>query len=333
MNKTLLTIRVLFIALCAAAGWLVCYSVPDWDAQQIRASAIGLAIGILVVLVDLLLKGFSLRGLSAVTFGLAVGTVIAFMIHISPLLHDGDPQIVFLVRLGLFLVCPYLATVIALRGKDEFNLVVPYVRFVPHDVEVPVIVVDVRALIDGRIARVCKTGFLGSAVVVPRFVISELQGMADSMHPHLQARGRRGLDTLGELGNIKNLDLRIHESELANKADIDAKLVFLAQSMRAKLLTANYSLTKLAKFNGVVCLSMADLGKALRPELVAGEVIDVELVKPGKEEGQALGYLDEHAMVVVNHGRAYIGQMVTVQVISVLPSSAGKMVFAQLVEA
>jgi uncharacterized protein YacL len=333
MNKTLLPIRVLFIALCAAAGWLVCYSVPDWDAQRIRASAIGLAIGCLVVLVDLLLKGFSLRGLSAVTFGLAVGTVIAFMIHLSPLLQDGDPQIIFLVRLGLFLICPYLATVIALRGKDEFNLVIPYVRFVPHEVEVPVIVVDVRALIDGRIARVCKTGFLGSAVMVPRFVISELQAMADSMQPHLQARGRRGLDTLGELHKIKNLDLRIHESELAKKADIDAKLVFLAQSMRAKLLTANYSLTKLAEFNGVVCLSMADLGKALRPELVAGEVIDVELVKPGKEEGQALGYLDEHAMVVVNHGRAYIGQVVTVQVINVLPSSAGKMVFAQLVEA
>ena len=333
MNKTLLPIRLLFIALCAAAGWLVCYSVSDWDTLRMRASAIGLAIGCLVVLVDLLLKGFSLRGLSAVTFGLAVGTVIAFMIHISPLLQDGDPQVIFLVRLGLFLICPYLATVIALRGKDEFNLVIPYVRFVPHDVEVPVIVVDVRALIDGRIARVCKTGFLGSAVVVPRFVIKELQAMADSMDAHLQARGRRGLDTLGELHKIKNLDLRIHESELAKKADFDAKLVFLAQSMRAKLLTANYSLTKLAEFNGVVCLSMADLGKSLRPELVAGEVIDVELVKPGKEEGQALGYLDAHAMVVVNHGRAYIGQVVTVQVISVLPSSAGKMVFAQLVEA
>lgn len=333
MNKTLLPIRLLFIALCAAAGWLVCYSVSDWDTQRMRASAIGLAIGCLVVLVDLLLKGFSLRGLSAVTFGLAVGTVIAFMIHISPLLQDGDPQVIFLVRLGLFLICPYLATVIALRGKDEFNLVIPYVRFVPHDVEVPVIVVDVRALIDGRIARVCKTGFLGSAVVVPRFVIKELQAMADSMDAHLQARGRRGLDTLGELHKIKNLDLRIHESELAKKADFDAKLVFLAQSMRAKLLTANYSLTKQAEFNGVVCLSMADLGKSLRPELVAGEVIDVELVKPGKEEGQALGYLDAHAMVVVNHGRAYIGQVVTVQVISVLPSSAGKMVFAQLVEA
>ena len=332
MNKTLLPIRLLFIALCAAAGWLVCYTVSDWDTQRIRASSIGLAIGCLVVLVDLLLKGFSLRGLSAVTFGLAVGSVIAFMIHISPLLQAGDPQVIFLVRLGLFLICPYLATVIALRGKDEFNLVIPYVRFVPHDVEVPLIVVDARALIDGRIARVCRTGFLGSAVVVPRFVIAELQVTAESRDPHIQARGRRGLDTLAELHKIKNLDLRIHESELAKKADIDAKLVFLAQSMRAKLLTANYSLVKLAEFNGVVCLSIADLVKALRPELVPGEVLDVELVKPGKEETQAVGFLDEHAMVVVNRGRPYIGQVVTVQIINVLPSSAGKMVFAQLVE-
>ena len=121
MNKTLLPIRLLFITLCCAAGWLVCYAVPDWDGQRIRASLIGLAIGCLVVLVDLLLKGFSLRGLSAVTFGLAVGTVIAFMVHVSPLLSDGDPQIVFLVRLGLFLICPYLATGIALlRQWSDF---------------------------------------------------------------------------------------------------------------------------------------------------------------------------------------------------------------------
>ena len=332
MNKTLFPIRFIFITLCTAAGWLVCYAVPDWDEHRSRASLIGLAIGSLVVLVDLVLKGFSLRGLSAVTFGLAVGTVIAFMVHNSPLFSYGDPQIIFLVRLGLFLICPYLATVIALRGKDEFNLVIPYVRFVPHDVEVPLIVLDARSLIDGRIARVCKTGFLGAALVVPRFVIAELQVTAESRDPHIQARGRRGLDTLGELRKIKNLDLRIHESELANKADIDAKLIFLAQSMRAKLLTANYSLIKLAEFNGVVCLSMADLGKALLPELVTGEVLDVELVKQGKEENQAVGFLDEHAMVVVNRGRPFIGQVVTVQILNVLPSSAGKMVFAQLVE-
>lgn len=332
MNKTLLPIRIIFILLCAVAGLLVCFTVREWDDLRARATLIGFAIGCLVVLVDILLKGFSLRGLSAVTFGLAVGTVIAFMLHISPLLIAADPSTVFLVRLGLFLICPYLATVIALRGKDEFNLVIPYVRFVPHDVEVPLIVLDQRALIDGRIARLCQTGFLGAGIVIPQFVIHELRATAESPEPHVKARGRRGLDTLGLLHGIKNLDLRIHQSEVTKKADIDAKLVFLAKSMQAKLLTSDYNLIKMAEFNEVVCLNISDLAKAVRPEVVAGEVLEVELMKPGKEDGQALGYLEDGSVVVVNHGRPHIGQIVTVQIISVLPSSAGKMVFARIVE-
>lgn len=333
MNKTLFPIRLLFILLSGAAGWMVCYTISDWDAHQILAVSMGLAIGSLVVLIDIMLKGFSLRGLSAITFGLAVGTIISYMISNSPLLEQGDPQIIFLVRLALFLVCGYLATVIALRGKDEFNLVIPYVRFVPHDVDVPLVVVDTSALIDGRIARVGQTGFLGAALVIPRFVLHELQSVADSADPHMQARGRRGLDTLGELRKIKNLDLRIHDSDVTKRQDIEAKLVFLAQSMRAKLLTTNYNLAKLAEFHGVPCLNLNILGKALRPELVTGEVLEVELVKPGKEEGQAIGYLDDNSMVVVNDARGHIGRVVTVEIVSVLPSSAGKMVFARLMEA
>lgn len=332
MNRTLFPIRLLFIVLCAASGWLVCYAVRDWDSHRLLAVSIGLAIGILVVLVDITLKGFSLRGLSAITFGLAVGLVIAYMLHASPLLEQGDPQIIFLVRLALFVVCPYLATVIALRGKDEFNLVIPYVRFVPHDVDVPLVVVDVSALIDGRIARVSKTGFLGTGLVIPQFVLNELQVIADSHDPTLQARGRRGLETLGELRRAKNLDLRIHESDVTKRSDIDAKLVFLAQSMRAKLLTTNYNLAKLAEFHGVVWLNFNTLGKALRPELVPGEMIEIELEKAGKEEGQAIGHLDDNSLVVVNGGRGHIGRFVTVEIVSVLPSSAGKMVFARLVE-
>lgn len=332
MNKTLFPIRLVFIALCAAAAWLVCYAIRDWDDHQRLAISIGLAIGTLVVLIDIMLKGFSLRGLSAITFGLAVGTAISYMISNSPLLEQGDQQIIFLVRLTLFIVCTYLATVIALRGKDEFNLVIPYVRFVPHDVDVPLVVVDTSALIDGRIARVSQTGFMGTALVIPRFVLNELQSIADSIDPHMQARGRRGLDTLGELRKNKNLDLRIHESDVTKRADIDAKLVFVAQSMRAKLLTTDYNLAKLAEFHGVVWLNLNALGKALRPELVPGEMIEVELVKPGKEEGQAIGYLDDHSLVIVNHGNAHIGHVVMVEIVSVLPSSAGKMVFARLVE-
>ncbi len=332
MNKTLFPIRIVFILLSAAAGWLVCYAVREWDNYRALAVAIGLAIGILVVLVDIMLKGFSLRGLSAITFGLAAGTLISYMISRSPLLKEGDPQVLYLVQLGLFIIITYLSTVIALRGKDEFNLVIPYVRFVPHEVEVPLVVVDASALIDGRIVRICQTGFLSAALVVPRFVLGELQAIADSHDPQKQTRGRRGLEMLGALRKIKNLDLRIHESEVAKRQDIDAKLVFLAQSMRAKLLTTDYNLSKLAEFHGVSWLNLNQLGKAMRPELVIGEVIEVELIKIGKEEGQALGYLDDNSMVVVNGGRQHIGRIVAVEITSVLPSSSGKMVFACVVE-
>lgn len=330
MNKTLLVIRVFFIALCAVASWLVCYTVEEWDSHRGLAIAIGLMIGVLVVLVDMMLKGFSLRGLTALTFGLAVGAVIAWIVGSSPLLNKGDPQIIYLVQLALFVICTYLGTVIALRGKDDFNLVIPYVRFVPHEVDVPLVVVDTSALIDGRIAKVCETQFLGAALIIPTFVLSELQSIADSPDPLKQARGRRGLQVLNDLRAIKRIDIRIHQSDVARRQDIEAKLVFLAQSMRAKLLTTDINLAKMAQFQGVSWLNLHALEMALRPELAIGESIAVDLVKIGKEEGQALGYLPDGSMVVVNNARGLVGKRVSAEIIGVLPSGGGKMVFANL---
>ena len=332
MNKTLLPIRIVFLLTCAAGGWLLVYGDLDSDAHRLRSVFIGLSIGVLVVLVDLMLKGFSLRGLSSITFGLCVGTLLAYLIGASPLLEKGDPAIIYLVRLALFLVVPYLCTVIALRGKDEFNLVIPYVRFVPHEVDTPLVVVDTSALIDGRIARVCAAGFLAAALVIPRFVLRELNEVADSTDPQKQARGRRGLEVLGELRQLKHLDLRIHESEVASSTDIDAKLVFLARSMNAKLLTTDYNLAKMAEFHGVPWLNLHSLAQALRPDLTLGEHIEVELLKPGKEGDQAVGYLADGSMVVVNNGRSSIGRRMVVEIASVLPSAGGKMIFARLVE-
>ena len=330
MNKTLLAIRIFFITLCAIASWLVCYTVEEWDHRRGLAVVIGLLIGTLVVLVDLMLKGFSLRGLTALTFGLGVGALIAWLISSSPLLNKGDPQIIYLVQLALFVICTYLGTVIALRGKDDFNLVIPYVRFVPHEVDVPLVVVDTTALIDGRIARVCGTKFLGAALIIPTFVLNELQSIADSPDPVKQARGRRGLQVLNELRAIKHIDIRIHPSDVARRQDIEAKLVFLAQSMRAKLLTTDTNLAKMAQFQGVTWLNLHALEEALRPELVIGESIALDLVKIGKEDGQALGYLADGSMVVVNNARAFVGKRVTAEIIGVLPSGGGKMIFANL---
>jgi uncharacterized protein YacL len=332
MDKTLLPIRLVFVALCAAGGWLVCYTITDWDHYRGVALTVGLCIGLLVVLVDVMLKGFSLRGLSAVTVGIALGSLIAYLVGASPLLQEGDPTRIYLVRLALFLICPYLAIVIALRGKDEFNLIIPYVRFVPHEVDIPLVVVDTSVLIDGRISRVCEAGFLTAALVIPRFVLNELSAIADSTDPNKQARGRRGLDVLNELRRIKNLDIRITESQVIKREDVDAKLVFLAQAMRAKLLTTDYNLAKMAEFHGVQWLNLNALAKSLRPELMLGERLEVDLVKPGKEEGQAVGFIDDGSMVVVNGARAHIGRRVQAEIISVLPTAGGKMIFARQVE-
>jgi uncharacterized protein YacL len=328
MNRTLLPIRMLFVALCAAAGWLVCLTEPAWDDRRLLATVIGFMIGSLVVLVDVLLKGFSLRGLSAISFGLLIGSLISYLVSVSPLLGAGDPQIVFLVRLALFLIVTYLATVIALRGRDEFNLVIPYVRFVPHEVDVPLVIVDSSALIDGRIARICEAGFIPGALVIPRFILQELQTIADSPEPARRARGRRGLDTLNDLRRIKRLDLRIHESD-AKRGEVDAKLVFLATSMKAKLLSVDENLAKLADFHGVIGLHPADLARALQPTYAVGEVIDVDLVKAGKDEGQAVGYLPDGSMVVVNDGARAVGKRVRAEIISVVPSGNGRIVFTR----
>ncbi len=168
--------------------------------------------------------------------------------------------------------------------------------------------------------------------MIPRFVLDELQRVADSADPLRQARGRRGLDVLTDLRQIKNLDLRIHESDVTKRQDVDAKLVFLAQSLRAKLLTTDYNLAKMAEFHGVQWLNLNDLSKALHQELMVGDRIDIDLVKLGKEEGQAVGFMEDGSMVVVGAARAHLGHRISAEITSVLPSAGGKMIFARFVE-
>lgn len=315
-------------------AWLLWYVVgyPESESAQklLLYLFFGVLLGAFTILVDIFLKGFSLRGLTALTFGLAMGSLIAFLISTSPLLEKGDEHVIFLVRLTLFIVAMYLGAVVALRGRDEFNLVIPYVKFVPQKVAAKIAVLDTSALIDGRILGICKNGFLNYELVVPRFVMDELQRIADSSDPNRQAKGRKGLLVLNELRKLKDSHMRIHESDLESREQVDAKLVFIAQSLSASLLTTDYNLAKLAEFEGIPWLNLNALAKTMNPELVVGEKLDVELVKAGREDGQAVGYLEDGSMVVVNEGQAMIGQRAHVEVVSILPSAGGRMAFCRL---
>lgn len=333
MKKTLLTVRIFFLVISLLGCFLMAYTVDGWGLASVVF--VGMSIASLVILTDLLLEGFSLRGLSALTFGLAAGALIAYLLSNSPLFEplEGDEdlsQLLYLSRLALYVISMYLATVVALRGKDEFNLVIPYVRFSPQNVETPIAVVDTSALIDGRIAAICESKWVGHALLIPRFVLNELQTIADSSDSSRKEKGRKGLEVLNRLKQMKHLDLRIHESDVPKAAAVDAKLVFLAEAMKARLITTDYNLAKLAQFHGVEWLNITSLVKAINQEISVGSSVNVKLVRPGKDAEQAIGYLPDGSMLVVNGGRPYLGEEIQVEVDSVVPSAGGKMVFASI---
>lgn len=331
MNKTILIIRIFFLLVSLLGCVLLSHVVEEWHLWPVIF--IGMSVAVLVLLTDVLLEGFSLRGLSAITFGLAIGGLIAYLISSSPLFEplDNEPGLedtLFLSRLTLYVISMYLATVVALRGKDEFNLVIPYVRFSSQNVEAPLVVVDTSALIDGRLAAICESRWFGYALIIPRFVLDELQAVADSNENGRKEKGRKGLEVLNRIRKMKHIDLRIHESDVPDREAVDSKLVYLAESMKAKLLTTDYNLAKLAEFHNIEWLNITALVKALNQEVSVGTRVNVELVRPGKDAGQAIGYLPDGSMLVVNNGRKWIGKEIRVEVDSVVPSSGGKMIFA-----
>ena len=184
-------------------------------------------------------------------------------------------------------------------------------------------------MIDGRLAGICQSRFMGYGLVIPRFVIDELQTIADSRDPDRQLRGRKGIETLNRLREMEHLDLRINDRSVSNRQKVDAKLIFLSQSLKAKILTTDYNLAQIAEFHNVEWLNLNALAKAMNPELMVGDSLSIKLTKPGKDAGQAIGYLNDGSMVVVADAREHLGESVKVFVDSIIPSAGGKMIFAK----
>ncbi len=270
-----------------------------------------------VVLASIALPGF-------------LGWLAARFISDSPLFAGADPEVQQIFRLCLYGILTYLGAVVALRGKDDFHLVIPFVRFVPHGVDIPVAVVDTSVLLDGRLPPLCASKFFSHALVIPRFVVEELTRIADSSDAARQLRGRKGLDGLNQLRKISHIDLRIDDTPLSKGQKRDDRLVFLAQSLKAKLLTSDYNLARVAEFNGIECLNLRTLDQALHRETVVGDLVEVNLTKTGKEQGQAVGYLPDGSMVVVTDAHRLIGQRVTAEVDSIIPTAGGRMIFSRL---
>lgn len=330
MKKNISIARIIFLTFCFIGSGLIWYVNPEFKNNATAIFTLGLGIGVLTILIEIALKQFSIRKLISLSFGLSVGAFIAFLIGGSPLFDIANPEIKNLWQIALYAACMYLATVVTFQSKNDFNLLIPYIRFVPQNNEKSLILVDSAALIDGRIAPICQSRFITSTLIVPKFVVEELHKIAESEDSQRQLKGRKGIEALNKLKNMTYIDLRIQDIEVDSAQHVDSKLIFLAQNLKAKLLTTDQNLAKLAEFHGIEWLNIGALTKALNPEVSVGQYFDVDLVKPGKEPHQGVGYLADGSMVVVNEAINFIGQAVAAEVISVLPSAGGKMIFARL---
>jgi len=332
-------IRILFLALCTVGGYAVSQVRPEYVGQNHGAlvgMVIGFGFGWLMIALDEMLKGFSLRAFSATTFGLLLGTVVALLIDHSGLFLDPeDPKSITvtrsLIRLGLFLSFGYIGMVLAMRSnKEDFSLIIPYVRFAPQNKPDNLLLLDTSAIIDGRIADLIEANFVEGLIVVPRFVLAELQQIADSSDPIKRERGRRGLEVLNRIQRNGRNEVKIHDGDFPDEKEVDAKLVRLARNLKAKLFTNDYNLGKIAELQSINHVNLHELAKCMRAVLLPGEALSLRIVREGKDKSQGVGYLPDGTMVVVNNGHGAIGQQVEVQVHSLHQTGAGVIVFAEL---
>jgi uncharacterized protein YacL len=327
-NRTVNLLRALFVIFAAFVG--VSVGPALFKSPWVGAGA-GLIFGLMIVLADRLLKGVSLRTFSSATFGLLLGLFFSWLLLASDILRNANEDIQWIVGLCVYSTFGYLGMMLAMRsGRDEFSLIIPYVRFRQSAVQDIPLLVDSNILIDGRLERIRKTGFIGSSVIVPRFVLDELQLLADSSDAMRREKGRRALTLLEEMRQRDAATVSVHESMLEGETTVDAKLVQLAQLLGARLLTNDSNLCKIARLQNVIALNLNELGEALRPQLASGDELELMLTKEGKDPHQAVGYLSDGTMVVVNHGRSRLGQSVMITVSSIVHTAAGRLFFAEL---
>ncbi len=333
---TIWVIRILFLFLCTTAGYAISELHPLFVGTP-KAGLFGMAVGFgfgwLMIAIDEMLKGFSLRAFSATTFGLFLGLIIAVLVDQSGIFagESATDPTRRMVRICLFLSFGYIGMVLAMRSnKEDFSLIIPYVRFTRQAKADNLLLLDTSAIIDGRVADLIESNYLEGLVVVPRFVLRELQSIADSTDTIKRARGRRGLEILNRIQrNVRN-EVRIHDADFPDEIGVDSKLMRLARNLSARIYTTDYNLCKVAELQSISCVNIAEVARCLRVILLPGEMLSLRVVREGKERSQGIGYLPDGTMVVVNNAQSHIGQQVDVQVQSTHQTGAGIIVFAEL---
>lgn len=325
-------VRALFLLCCILLGVLLGMAGLR-GLSPMAGGILGAVFGALIVGADMLLKDMTIRSFGSGTFGLMTGVFCAWLITRVPWAQSlgSSEEIDRIFALVIYLSLGYLGIVLALRSnRQEFSLIIPYVRFRNEGVIQQPLLVDTNIIIDGRLPGICATGFLGGTLIIPRFVLDELHVLADSSDPIKRDRGRRGLECMEQLKRTSSISVTIHDDYQPQEKLVDTKLIQLGKSLEARLLTNDGNLGRVAQLQGLPVLNLNQLAQAMRPTLNVGDEIELVLVKEGKDDHQAVGYLPDGTMIVVNHAREKLGLTALAVVSSSLQTSAGRLIFAEL---
>src|SRR5579872_3664634 len=329
-------IRFVFAVVCAGA--IAAYVSTDFpepraliEPHRFLAFVILFLLTQSVIFVDILIPRKRIEVISAVYFGLLIGFLLSYLTNqaLQPVM---TPQWHGVALLMLNLIFPYLAVTMLMQTKDKFRFIIPYIEFAKEVRGGRPCVLDTSSIIDGRIADVIETKIIDSPLVVPSFVLQELQDIADSNDKLRRNRGRRGLDVLSRLQSNPHIEVKLHEvmQDEGKGLSVDQRLVELAKKLGGCVVTNDFNLNKVASVQGVDVINLNDLANSLKPRYLPGERLSIKIIKPGEGAGQGVGYLDDGTMVVCEDGGSMIGKEADVVVKSVLQSSAGRMIFGRL---
>ena len=328
-------IRVLLALACSVSGYFIVYYMMAAESsyayfQGIIGFIVGLVIALLVIRVEKDIRKLSLRIIAGGVIGMVIGLLIALILGFGlnmVIKITQDQHVVPWIYLLLTGILGYLGLVLGSKKVEEVSFHAAESKaFVDHRL------LDTSVIIDGRIADICDTGFIDGELIVPRFVLNELQFIADSSDSMKRSRGRRGLDVLNRMQKSSAINIEIVEQDFPKIKGVDGKLVALAQKLNAKLMTNDYNLNKVAELQGVRVLNVNELANAMKPVVLPGEQMLVKIIREGKEPGQGVGYLDDGTMIIVDSAQKMINMNVEVVVTSVLQTTAGRMIFTELKE-
>ena len=343
MKWDVLIIRFTFVAMLAAVGYILnplantTHLLPLEPAskeRQLLSAVLGAFFALFIIAFEMRARKASLRTLIGAAIGSILGIVGAYLIGMLITAQDintlGGMRTFLTIVLASFM--GYVGLMVGAAKGDYLDLSALGGIFSDKNIKRDYKILDTSVIIDGRIADVAETGFVGGTLIIPNFILAELQQVADSADSSKRQRGRRGLDMLQRLRNNSKLDIQIVETDFPAVKEVDLKLIELGKQLDAVIVTNDFNLNKVSQLRGVQVLNINELANALKPVVLPGEAMRVFVLKEGKEYNQGVAYLDDGTMVVVDNARRLIGKTADIAVTSVLQTTAGKMIFGRLWE-